>query len=162
MRDVIPSRAAALLVDIEPGSRRDLHPFTFDFCSGGFRVFWRFWWGEHCACRWFSYKEGVGGSSPSTPTGSGEWSRFVIAGHAAGTVFELVPHVFGASQRPTGTRGLFAQWRFASKVIDVDAFRRCRCRPPPSGSGSSAPDRPFVFLSVWCRFGGAGSAFALG
>jgi len=47
----------------------------------------------------------------------------VIVGHAAGTVFELVPHVFGASQRPTGSRGLFAQWRFVSKVIDVDAFR---------------------------------------
>jgi len=47
----------------------------------------------------------------------------VIVEHSAGTVLELVPHVFGAAQRPTGTRGLFAQWRFASKVIDVDAFR---------------------------------------
>ena len=79
----------------------------------------------------------------------------MIVGHAAGTVFELVPHVFGAAQRPTGARGLFAQWRFASKVIDVDAFRRCRCRPPPSGPGSSAPDRPFVFpfgrVPVWQR-----------
>ena len=82
VRDVISSRAAAVLVDVQPGSGRVLHPFTFGFCFGGFRVFWRFWWGEHCACRWFPYKEGVGGSSPSTPTGtvegpvqSGLWVR---------------------------------------------------------------------------------------
>ena len=42
VRDVIPSRAAAVLVDIQPRSGRVLHPFPFGFCSGGFRVFWRF------------------------------------------------------------------------------------------------------------------------
>jgi len=35
---------------------------------------------------------------------------------------ELVPHVFGSNQRPTGQRGLYAFWRNSSKVLVDKAF----------------------------------------
>jgi HK97 family phage major capsid protein len=36
---------------------------------------------------------------------------------------ELVPHLFGASQRPTGQRGIFAFWRTGAKVVVPEALR---------------------------------------
>lgn len=52
----------------------------------------------------------------------GDFSRFVIIDRV-GLEVELVPHVFGANQRPTGQRGLYAFWRNGSKVVDANAFR---------------------------------------
>jgi HK97 family phage major capsid protein len=40
-----------------------------------------------------------------------------------GMTVELVPHLFGANQRPTGQRGLFAYWRTSSKTIVPQAIR---------------------------------------
>jgi HK97 family phage major capsid protein len=40
-----------------------------------------------------------------------------------GMSIELIPHLFGASQRPTGQRGLFAYWRTGSKVVVPEALR---------------------------------------
>ena len=40
-----------------------------------------------------------------------------------GLSVELIPHLFGANQRPTGQRGLYAYWRISSKVVDANAFR---------------------------------------
>ena len=37
--------------------------------------------------------------------------------------FEIVPHLFGASRRPTGERGLFAYWRTGSKTVVPEALR---------------------------------------
>lgn len=52
----------------------------------------------------------------------GDFSRFVIVDRI-GLSIELVPHLFGANQRPTGQRGLYAFWRNGSKVVDANAFR---------------------------------------
>ena len=41
-----------------------------------------------------------------------------------GMSVELVPHLFGSSNRyPTGQRGLYAFWRSSSKVLAWQAFR---------------------------------------
>jgi HK97 family phage major capsid protein len=59
-------------------------------------------------------------------------SKLIIAGdfRAAMTIadrigmsVELVPHLVGASFRPTGQRGLFAYWRTGSKVVVPEALR---------------------------------------
>jgi HK97 family phage major capsid protein/HK97 family phage prohead protease len=52
----------------------------------------------------------------------GDFSRFVIVDRV-GLDIELIPHLFGANQRPTGQRGLYAFWRNGSKVVDANAFR---------------------------------------
>lgn len=52
----------------------------------------------------------------------GDFSRFVIVDRI-GLDIELIPHLFGANQRPTGQRGLYAYWRNGSKVVDANAFR---------------------------------------
>jgi HK97 family phage major capsid protein/HK97 family phage prohead protease len=62
-----------------------------------------------------------------TTTGSlfailGDFSRFVIVDRV-GLDIELIPHLFGSNQRPTGQRGLYAYWRNGSKVVDANAFR---------------------------------------
>ncbi len=49
-------------------SRPVFQHLTFGFCSDEFRVFPMISVGEHNACWGLPYKEGVGGSSPSTPT----------------------------------------------------------------------------------------------
>ena len=36
---------------------------------------------------------------------------------------EIIPHLFGPSQRPTGSRGAYCYWRTRSKVLDPAAFR---------------------------------------
>lgn len=40
-----------------------------------------------------------------------------------GLTAELIPHLFGAAQRPTGQRGLFAYWRTGAKVVVPEAIR---------------------------------------
>ena len=62
-----------------------------------------------------------------TTTGSkfllyGDFSRYVIVDRI-GLQVELIPHLFGAGQRPTGQRGLYAYWRNGAKVVDSNAFR---------------------------------------
>jgi HK97 family phage major capsid protein len=53
----------------------------------------------------------------------GDFSMFKIIDRVGMTV-ELVPHVFGATNRyPIGQRGLYAYWRNGSKVIDPVGFR---------------------------------------
>lgn len=47
---------------------------------------------------------------------------FKIADRLGMTV-EVVGHLFGASRRPTGERGLFAYWRTGSKVVVPEALR---------------------------------------
>jgi predicted phage gp36 major capsid-like protein len=36
---------------------------------------------------------------------------------------EIVPHIFGAANRPTGERGLFARWRSGGAVVVANALR---------------------------------------
>ncbi len=36
---------------------------------------------------------------------------------------EIVSHLFGATHRPTGERGLFAYWRSGSKTVVPEALR---------------------------------------
>jgi HK97 family phage major capsid protein len=59
-------------------------------------------------------------------------SKLIIAGDfragftiadRIGMQVELIPHLFGGSQRPTGQRGLFAYWRTGSKVVVPEALR---------------------------------------
>jgi HK97 family phage major capsid protein len=52
----------------------------------------------------------------------GDFSRYKIVDRVGLTV-EVIPHLFGASQRPTGQRGLYAYWRNGAKVVDANAFR---------------------------------------
>ena len=47
---------------------------------------------------------------------------FTIADRIGMTV-EIVPHLFGATRRPTGERGVFAYWRTGSKVVVPEALR---------------------------------------
>lgn len=54
---------------------------------------------------------------------AGDFRYFVIVDRV-GLDVEVVPHLFGASNRyPTGQRGLFAMWRNSSKVLSANAFR---------------------------------------
>lgn len=52
----------------------------------------------------------------------GDWRYFCIVDRI-GLNVDLIPHLFGASGRPTGQRGLYAYWRVGSKVLDANAFR---------------------------------------
>jgi HK97 family phage major capsid protein len=45
-----------------------------------------------------------------------------------GLQVELIPHVFGGSQRPTGQRGLFAYWRTGCTVQVPNAIRILKVR----------------------------------
>ena len=40
-----------------------------------------------------------------------------------GMVVDLIPHMFGANQRPTGERALYCYWRNGSGLIDGNAMR---------------------------------------
>lgn len=53
----------------------------------------------------------------------GDFSNFLVA-QRVGMNVELVPHLFGASQRPTGQRGWFAYARVGADVVVDNAFRR--------------------------------------
>lgn len=52
----------------------------------------------------------------------GDWRYFLIVDRI-GMDIELVPHLFGTSQRPTGQRGIIAFWRNTSVVLSANAFR---------------------------------------
>jgi len=52
----------------------------------------------------------------------GNWSRYVIVDRIGMNV-ELVPHLFGANNRPTGQRGLYAYMRSGAESVDDNAFR---------------------------------------
>lgn len=52
----------------------------------------------------------------------GDFSNFLIVDRIGMTV-ELVPHLLGASGRPTGQRGVYAVWMNNSKVLVPSAFR---------------------------------------
>ena len=53
----------------------------------------------------------------------GDFRHFLIVDRVGMSV-ELVPHIFGANQRPTGQRGIWAYWRNGSKVLVPGAFRK--------------------------------------
>ncbi len=52
----------------------------------------------------------------------GDFNQFVIADRIGSTI-ELVPHIFGANHRPTGTRGFHLWFRTGSDVVVPEAFR---------------------------------------
>jgi HK97 family phage major capsid protein len=52
----------------------------------------------------------------------GDFSRYLIVDRVGLTV-DVIPHLFGVNQRPTGQRGLYAYWRNGAKVLDANAFR---------------------------------------
>ena len=52
-----------------------------------------------------------------------DFSRYVVARRVGMTV-EYVSHLFGASSRPTGTRGFYAFERWGSDFIDYHAARQ--------------------------------------
>lgn len=64
----------------------------------------------------------------TTTTGSrilaiGDFRYYKIV-ERIGMDIEVIPHLFGASNRfPTGQRGFYAFWRNMAKVLDVNAFR---------------------------------------
>jgi HK97 family phage major capsid protein len=51
-----------------------------------------------------------------------DWSNYVVADRV-GTSIELVPHLFGASGRPTGQRGYFMYKRVGADSVSDGAFR---------------------------------------
>jgi HK97 family phage major capsid protein len=53
---------------------------------------------------------------------SGDFQQFAIVDRL-GTSIEVVPHLFGANQRPTGQRGFYMHYRTGSQVLIADAFR---------------------------------------
>lgn len=54
----------------------------------------------------------------------GDFSGGYLIVDRIGMEIELIPHLFGASNRyPTGQRGLWAMWRNSAKVLDANRFR---------------------------------------
>lgn len=53
---------------------------------------------------------------------SGDFAQFCIVDRVGMTV-EFIPHLMGASGRPTGQRGFYTHWRVGSDVLIADAFR---------------------------------------
>ena len=53
---------------------------------------------------------------------SGDFQQFAIVDRV-GTTIEVIPHLFGANQRPTGQRGFYMHFRTGSNVLVADAFR---------------------------------------
>ena len=49
--------------------------------------------------------------------------RFFLIVDRIGMSIELIPHLFGASGRPTGQRGIYAIWRNNSVILVDNAFR---------------------------------------
>lgn len=52
----------------------------------------------------------------------GDFQHFLIVDRVGMSV-ELVPHLFGPNNRPTGQRGIYAIWRNNSKILVDGAFR---------------------------------------
>lgn len=53
----------------------------------------------------------------------GDFRHYLVVDRV-GMSIELVPHVFGTNNRPTGERGIYAFWRNSADVIVQNAFRR--------------------------------------
>jgi HK97 family phage major capsid protein len=54
----------------------------------------------------------------------GDFSNGYLIVDRIGMEVELIPHLFGATNRfPTGQRGLWAFWRNSAKVLDPNRFR---------------------------------------
>ena len=51
----------------------------------------------------------------------GDFTQYVIVDRIGATI-ELVPHLFGASQRPTGQRGFYQHWRVGADALVTGAF----------------------------------------
>lgn len=49
--------------------------------------------------------------------------RYYLIVDRIGMTVEVIPHLFGGSGRPTGTRGLYAFWRNTGKVLSSSAFK---------------------------------------
>lgn len=54
---------------------------------------------------------------------AGDFGHYVIVDRVGATM-ELVPHLVGSNQRPTGERGAFFYWRVGGDVTVANAFRR--------------------------------------
>ncbi|MGO9355401.1 MAG: phage major capsid protein [Mycobacterium sp.] len=52
----------------------------------------------------------------------GDFSNFVVS-QRIGSAVELIPHLFGSSQRPTGQRGMYMYARYGSDSVNDAAFR---------------------------------------
>lgn len=50
--------------------------------------------------------------------------RYYLIAERIGMSIDLIPHLFGANQRPTGQKGLYAFWRNGAKVLAAGAFRK--------------------------------------
>jgi HK97 family phage major capsid protein len=61
----------------------------------------------------------------------GDFRQFLIVDRI-GMRMEIIPHLFGASRRPTGQRGIFAYWFNNSKILVDNAFRLLRVGVEPS------------------------------
>lgn len=61
----------------------------------------------------------------------GDFSQFLIVDRI-GMRMEIIPHLFGTNQRPTGQRGVFAYWFNNSKILVDNAFRLLRVGVEPS------------------------------
>lgn len=70
--------------------------------------------------------EGMDGTVTASSTNYiliyGDFSNYVIADRI-GTTVEFVPHLFGASFRPTGQRGWYAYYRVGADSVNDAAFR---------------------------------------
>lgn len=53
---------------------------------------------------------------------AGDFQRGYVITDRIGTSVELVPHLFGASGRPTGQRGFWMHWRTGGKTVVPQAF----------------------------------------
>jgi HK97 family phage major capsid protein len=53
----------------------------------------------------------------------GDFNAAFTIGDRLGMTAEIVPHLFGATRRPTGERGFFAYWRTGSKTVVPEALR---------------------------------------
>ncbi len=68
---------------------------------------------------------GAPNSGTYYPLCAGDFSRFIVVDRM-GMILENIPHLFGANQRPTGQRGLYAKMRSGSDVADPNAFKMLR------------------------------------
>jgi HK97 family phage major capsid protein len=62
-------------------------------------------------------------TSGSTIVAAGDINAGFVIGDRVGMTIELVPHLFGGNQRPTGERGVYAYFRTGSVVAVPQAIR---------------------------------------
>jgi HK97 family phage major capsid protein len=60
--------------------------------------------------------EMVSGTAAATLAVVGDWSNFIIFDRIGTARLEIVPHLFGSNNRPTGQRGVYFWWRVGSDV----------------------------------------------